>query len=171
MAFAKKFIILLSAATCLAAQPMKGELIEGVATVQDGDGLLLVEPSGNEVTIRLFGIDAPESAQTCKRRDGSVYRCGRIATAFLEQWVSGYPVSCRVEDRDHHKRLVSTCSIAGMDIGEEIIGQGYARAYVKYSRRYEDIEKAAKRDARGFWSGSWDAPWNYRRKVRQGRRQ
>ena len=170
MHFAIRFIILLSAAACLAAQPMKGELIEGVATVQDGDGLLLVDPSGKEVTIRLFGIDAPESAQTCERSDGSVYRCGRIAAAFLEQWVSGYPVSCRVEDRDHHKRRVSTCSIAGMDIGEQIVGQGYARAYTKYSRRYEAIEEAAKRDARGFWGGYWDAPWNYRRKVRNQNR-
>lgn len=170
MHVANRIIILLMAALCLSAQPMKGELIEGVASVKDGDGLLLTDDYGNETVIRIYGIDAPEAMQPCRRADGTSYRCGRVASAFLEQWVSGHPVACRVEDRDHHKRLVSSCALNGMDIGKEMVSQGYARAYLKYSRRYADTEKAARRESRGFWKGTWDAPWDYRRKVRAGRR-
>lgn len=158
----------LAAASSLAAGPIIGDQVEGVATIQDGDGLVLVGYDDVENEIRLYGIDAPELFQLCWRADGTAFGCGKVASAFLEQWVAGYWVRCVVKDLDRHDRPVAQCTHEGLDIGEQIVGQGYARAYTKYSRLYADTEKAARREARGFWSGSWDAPWNYRRQLRQG---
>ena len=51
--------------------------ISGSARVIDGDSIKI---SNNR--IRLYGIDTPESAQTC-RRDGVMWRCGIEATNLL----------------------------------------------------------------------------------------
>jgi len=48
------------------------ETIAGRASVIDGDTL---EIAGKQ--IRLLGIDAPESSQTCTDSRGSRYRCGQ----------------------------------------------------------------------------------------------
>src|SRR5215213_11969999 len=55
------------------------ELIAGRAAVIDGDTL---EIRGER--IRLFGIDAPESGQTCLDAKGQRYRCGKKAALVLD---------------------------------------------------------------------------------------
>ena len=54
------------------AQATQGRVLSGRPRVVDGDSL---EFDGER--IRLFGIDAPESAQTC-RASGSRWRCGAL---------------------------------------------------------------------------------------------
>ena len=55
------------------------ELIAGRAAVIDGDTL---EIRGER--IHLFGIDAPESGQTCLDAKGQSYRCGQKAALVLD---------------------------------------------------------------------------------------
>jgi endonuclease YncB( thermonuclease family) len=66
--------ILAVALSLLAAVPsiaVSQEAVTGQASIVDGDTLEI-----RGVRIRLFGIDAPESAQTCHDDDGKLYRCG-----------------------------------------------------------------------------------------------
>ncbi|HAO57515.1 MAG TPA: hypothetical protein DCR05_05145, partial [Alphaproteobacteria bacterium] len=52
--------------------------IDGAVTVTrivDGDSL-----KSGKLSIRLFGIDAPEGRQNCTRADGSEWTCGKAAT-------------------------------------------------------------------------------------------
>ena len=53
--------------------------LKGKPRIVDGD---TIEIGGTK--IRLHGIDAPESKQTCQKADGSDYRCGEMATPCPE---------------------------------------------------------------------------------------
>ena len=63
--------VAVAAAVLLHAAPASAESVTGIARVIDGDTL---EVAGTRV--RLYGVDAPESKQLCKRRNGEDYACG-----------------------------------------------------------------------------------------------
>ena len=132
--------------------------IEGTASVTDGDTLMV-----RGVRIRLYGIDAPERDQTCRREDGRSWSCGPEATAELRRLVSGEKISCEVQDRDRYGRSVSMCRVGGTDIGSEMVRAGLALAYRQYSRHYVGDEAYAERRKVGVWAGTFDPLWDWRR--------
>ena len=134
--------------------------IAGPATVTDGDSLKV---SGHR--IRLFGIDAPESQQTCVV-GGQRWRCGRSATKALREHIAGRPVVCTERDRDRYGRIVAVCRAGGEDINAWMVSQGMAVAYTKYSRAYVGQQRSAKAARRGLWRGDFVAPWDWRRGKR-----
>ena len=93
------------AALVLVAAGVAGAGISGVASVTDGDTLRI----GSE-RIRLHGIDAPESAQSC-RAGGKTWACGAAATRALRERIAGRPVECAERDRDRYGRIVAVCRI------------------------------------------------------------
>lgn len=151
---------MLSAAGC--ARAGSGEVIEGRATVVDGDG---VEIDGQK--IRLFGIDAPEIGQYCKRPDGSRWRCGQYATVELDRMAGGRTVRCEVKDRDRYERPVAVCRVAGDDVAEGLVAGGWAVAYRRFSDAYVDEEAQAKSAGVGIWRGSFELPWKWRERTRE----
>ncbi len=70
--------VLLSVAL-LAFPAVAAEPIAGRPSITDGDTLVI-----RDTRIRLHGIDAPESAQTCKDKAGKDYHCGQAAALALE---------------------------------------------------------------------------------------
>ena len=69
--FAIAFALLISIHAPATAVEAEGNIIQGVTSVIDGDTL---EVRGSR--IRLHGIDAPESGQVCRERDGLALRAG-----------------------------------------------------------------------------------------------
>jgi endonuclease YncB( thermonuclease family) len=126
--------------------------VSGIATVTDGDTLRI-----GSVKVRLFGIDAPESAQVCNG-----WPCGAAATARLAELAGAGPATCTPRDVDRYGRLVATCTVAGVDIGGQLVAEGLARAYVRYADDYASAEAAAKGARAGLWRGETEAPWTYR---------
>jgi len=63
--------------------------ISGRASVIDGDTLEI-----HGTLIRLYGIDAPESSQTCKRPSGDTWRCGQRAAIALAEFLRAGPIDC-----------------------------------------------------------------------------
>ena len=134
--------------------------IAGPATVTDGDSIRV---SGSR--IRLFGIDAPESQQTCVT-GGQRWRCGLSATRALRKVIAGRPVVCTERDRDGYGRIVAVCRAGGEDINAWMVAQGMAVAYTKYSRAYVGQQRSAKAARRGLWRGDFVTPWDWRRGKR-----
>lgn len=134
--------------------------ITGQASVIDGDTLEI-----RSERIRLFGIDAPESAQTC-RKDGERWPCGRRAAFALSDKIGARNVSCTEKDRDRWKRIVAVCRIGSDDLSSWLVAEGWALAYRKYSFEYDDEEKTAKAQDKGIWSSEFVPPWDWRKRVR-----
>jgi endonuclease YncB( thermonuclease family) len=138
-----------------------GEPIVGRASVIDGDTL---EVQGER--IRMFGIDAPEAAQTCLDQSGKTYRCGREAAFALSDKVGARPISCQPTGKDRYGRVVARCSLAGEDLQAWLVRNGHALAFLRYSKAYQPYEAQAKVAKAGMWIGSFEAPWDWRRRFR-----
>jgi endonuclease YncB( thermonuclease family) len=135
-----------------------GEPVTGHARVIDGDSL---EIGG--VTIRLFGIDAPERDQDCRDADGRTYSCGRAALRALAAAIGGRAITCTPVDVDQYKRDVAVCTVADVDLGEAMVRSGHAFDYTRHSRgRYAAAEREARDGRRGVWAGSFERPTNWR---------
>jgi len=131
--------------------------VEGTPLVVDGD---TIEVAG--VRVRLFGIDAPERDQSCRRGDGSRYACGQAARDALVRAVAGSPVRCVRRDIDPYGRMVALCTAAGADLGATLVEQGEALAYRHFSRDYVGQEERARSMRAGLWQGTFERPWDWR---------
>jgi endonuclease YncB( thermonuclease family) len=130
----------------------------GNVVVIDGDGLRI-----EGETIRLWGIDAPELRQTCWVRDIET-PCGEEARAALEVLVAGEDVTCVTVERDRYRRTVARCTAGGRDLAAEMVRQGHALDFARYSGGfYAAAQAEARLRKRGVWAGEFLPPWEWRR--------
>jgi len=142
--------------TAVAADPI---IVAGMAKVIDGD---TVEIRGERV--RIHGIDAPETEQTCDLA-GRTIPCGQEATEALARRVGRNQVTCTGTERDRYDRLIAVCLVGGIDLGGWLIEQGLAVAFLKYSRDYVTVEQRAREKKAGIWSTTFLMPWDYRAQL------
>ncbi len=114
---------------------------------------------------RLFGIDAPESRQTC-RAWGRTWDCGMAATEALMSRAQG--MSCEGSDTDRYGRSIGVCSSGGVDLNAWLVASGWALAYRQYADDYADEEQKARLLRRGIHRGTFVAPWDWRGGERLG---
>ena len=139
------------------AQSLRPDYVfRGLGRAKDGDSLVV-----GSREVRLFGIDAPEFDQTCRRTGGS-WACGSEAAGRLAQLVTGRDVRCVRVSIDQYQRAVSRCTVGTTDINRAMVESGYATAYRRYSDDYVAAEGFAKAAKRGLWSGTFEAPRDYR---------
>ncbi|TWF49758.1 thermonuclease family protein [Neorhizobium alkalisoli] len=129
-------------------------VIPGPFFAIDGDTLA----AGIE-RLRLLGIDAPESDQTCGDGKGGEWACGDAARKALSDLSSDTLAECRGEARDQYKRILVHCRRAGVDINAELVRRGLAVA----SGGYKAEETAARGEGRGIWAGPFDMPRTWRK--------
>jgi endonuclease YncB( thermonuclease family) len=133
--------------------------IMGRASVIDGD---TIEIHGQR--IRLYGIDAPESAQTClmNRRP---YRCGKDAAFALADHIGSSPLRCEARGHDRYRRVIAVCFLRDEDVNAWMVRHGYALAYRKYANNYVADEDRARSANLGVWRGDFTPPWEWRRET------
>ncbi|MFI0395394.1 thermonuclease family protein [Paracoccus jiaweipingae] len=139
--------------------------LSGRARVTDGDTLRL-DMAGGTAVIRLFGIDAPEAAQTCQNSKGQDWTCGKAATQYLRGLVDGHRLRCTMLDTDRYGRIVARCFRGQQDIAAQMVLAGQAVAFRRYSMDYVPPEDAARAKRRGIWAGKALRPKDWRARHR-----
>jgi endonuclease YncB( thermonuclease family) len=75
--------------------------------------------------------------------------CGRMALTALQRFVRRRSVECRLPEGSAHDTV--HCTVAGRDIGEWLVAQGWTRAN---GPDYANAEKIAQKENRGIWSSA-----------------
>jgi endonuclease YncB( thermonuclease family) len=60
--------------------------------------------------------------------------------------------------------------IVQRNLNAEMVKQGWAIAYLRYSRAFIQLEDAARTQKLGLWAGEFQKPWDYRRHHPKGGR-
>lgn len=137
--------------------PTQFPAIYGQVRVINGDTLQM-----NGKYMKLYGVDAPESNQTCADRSGRSYACGNQAALWLKSWLADNTIECRVMQQDAKGNMVGVCSLGQYDIGAAMVNAGWAVTYLKYTDIYAPYEQQAKAENRGLWQGQFYMPWDWR---------
>jgi micrococcal nuclease len=149
------------------------ETIHGmVRAVYDGDTISLASRGAGRVTVRLYGIDAPET----KKPDLTGQPYGDIARRTLMFRVMGKAVAVDVKDRDQYNRIVGVVRLNGADINALMVKEGMAWAYRRYleggyASEYISLEEQARRHRIGLWrQGNPQPPWEFRNGAPSGKK-
>ena len=127
-----------------------------VTRVVDGD-TLKVMVKGEEETIRLIGVNTPESVDP--RRPVECF--GEEASEFVKQRVEGEQVKLVTDstqsDRDRYDRLLRYVYVGDEMLNREIIAEGYGFEYTVGSKHlfadeFRELEREAQNAERGLWS-------------------
>lgn len=140
----------------LAISSVNAAEISGPVKIVDGDTVKILG-----VPIRLEGIDAPETAQTCKKLDGREYGCGKKSVDYLRHLL-GKEARCEGSKYDKYRRLLATCYSGKVNVNREMVINGWAVAFLRYSDVYTKEEKLAKVNRRGIWNGEFVRPSAFR---------
>lgn len=144
------------ARTQLDDKPKVSDHLTGRPSVIDGDTLDI-----RGTRVRLWGIDAPESAQLCQR-DGQAWQCGRAAATALADWIGERTTICEQKDIDRYRRIVGRCVVGGTDVSAWLVENGWALAFRHYSLDYVTHEDRAKGMRSGIWASEFMPPWEWR---------
>ena len=158
------------------AGPEEGTRWEVTITrVIDGDTIEARFPNGETDTLRLLGVDTPETTlsrvspdeferipDTTAGRD-HLYNWGERATEFATNELSGETVRVEVDPRADRRgsfgRLLVYVFVDGENFNKRLLDDGYARVYESsFSMRseFESAEATAQANGVGLWD--FDAP-------------
>jgi len=127
-----------------------------VVSISDGDTLTLLVDR-EQVRIRLAQIDAPEIGQPY----GKKAKAALSALAFHKQ------ARVEVVDIDRYGRTVGEVFADGIDVNREMVREGHAWAYTRYSHTTEiiELEGSARASKKGLWAlpeNQREQPWLWR---------
>jgi endonuclease YncB( thermonuclease family) len=136
-----------------------GKSVQGYAYPVGSDSVRI-----GSTTVRLAGIDAPESEQRCGKA-GRSWRCGAATEAALARLVGSRRVSCTLAGSDESGRALGRCSVGKKDVAAELVREGHVFADGTVLARYASAEREARAAKAGMWSGEVERPAAYRSKL------
>jgi endonuclease YncB( thermonuclease family) len=127
-----------------------------IINVLDGDTVKIIA-NNKPWTIRIFGIDAPETMQ----------RYGHTATLYARSVLLNKSVSVQISGGDRYGRLIGDILFAdGGRFSNFMVASGSAWWYRQYAgndKILRDLEKKAKENKIGLWADDHPiAPWVWR---------
>ncbi|MBT5049672.1 MAG: thermonuclease family protein [Rhodospirillaceae bacterium] len=135
--------------------------ISGKPEIISGDTLSI-----GGTTVRLAGIDAPETGQNCRVVSGRIFDCGRISATALMDLTVAATVSCRLTGERLDSLPSAKCTAGGYDLSKGMVHTGWALAWPRSGTNYSAVEAAARKRKHGLWRGRFEMPWDWRRKQR-----
>ena len=155
MRYAATTVLLILSGFAFAAPPKVVEELSGkVISVTDGDTIKVLV-NKETVTVRLEGIDAPESKQSF----------GNKSKEALARLVAGKTVTVKKTGTDKYKRTLGIVIVGDVDANAKMIEDGWAWHFKKYNdeERLAKLEDAARKAKRGLWADENPLPpWEYR---------
>lgn len=139
--------------------------LAGTVRVHDGDDLVV-----DGTRVRLFGIDAPERAQTCVTEHGVRWSCGEDVRKRLAERYDGRRATCQGQGTGHYGRALGVCFVEGENVNDWLVSQGWAFAYRRYSMMFDASENNAAANRRGLHATGYQVPSTYRQIDRQHRK-
>jgi len=151
-------LLSLALAACAPAAAAEGQTVT-VSKVVDGDTVHITDSSGADITLRVIGLDSPET-----KKPRTPVQCGGLAaTAYAKEMLLGKRVQLvtdPTQDRvDRYGRRLGYLRLAdGTDYSTEAVRAGVARAYTYDKPALEDPAiQAAEAEARAAGRGGWSA--------------
>lgn len=152
---AAAIVVFYLAGLVFAAPPKVVEELSGkVISITDGDTIKVLV-NKESVTVRLEGIDAPESGQSF----------GKKAKEALAEMVASKTVTVKKTGTDRYGRTLGFVIVGDVDANAKLIENGWAWHFKKYNdeERLAKLEEAARKEKRGLWADEKPlAPWDYR---------
>ncbi|WP_027358057.1 thermonuclease family protein [Desulforegula conservatrix] len=139
--------------------------LEGkVVGISDGDTVTVLTPEKQQIKVRLYGVDCPESHQDY----------GQKAKQFTSDLVFSKTVDLEKIDTDRYGRTVGVIKVGNTVLNEELLKNGFAWYYGQYCKKpfcsqWQQLESQAKSKKAGLWAGNSPvAPWDFRKNKRAG---
>ncbi len=163
------FVLLLVLGSCYAMPAEPEQVLQKVelSAVKDGDTIVVKESDGNVITVRLIGIDAPESVASEEYtektgKENSEY--GVMASEHLKELLQSSNILYLEYDKERVDKYDRTLAyvyasndgdITGM-VNGWMVKDGYATIMeiepnTKYADRFEFYQNYAKNEGIGLW--------------------
>jgi endonuclease YncB( thermonuclease family) len=140
------------------------------ASAWSDDGLRIV--TGDKLrlggaTYCLFGIDAPDPGQQCRRANGRTFDCARVAALALMDLTAGAKVSCQPNGAPREDCTMAICRAGGFDLSANMVHTGWALNDSRQTGRYTQLQTRAKKRKHGLWAGTFEKPWDWREATKR----
>jgi len=141
-----------------------------VTRVIDGDTMAIEYPNGTEDTVRLLGVDTPETTLSRVSPDeftgipdttaghDHLFEWGEQATIFAEDELEGTQVQMVFDPdsdrRGYFGRLLVCLYVDGENFNERLLAEGYARMYdsqFSLRKKFAAVEQEAQASNVGLW--------------------
>ena len=142
---------------CLPQDSFEGRCVK----VYDGDTVEVMAGGPTSLRVRLHAIDSPEKGQPFSN----------AARKRTRELVEGKRVRVEVRDRDQYDRLVARIFVDERDLSEQLISEGLAWHYTRYSSELAlgRAQREARKARRGLWQDpDPEPPWEFRQSRREG---
>lgn len=128
-----------------------------VVGIKDGDTFKVLY-NNSEITIRLNHIDCPEKNQPFGKK--AKWKASDLCFGKIVKIVSN-------GKKDRYKRLIAEVYFNNININKELVKNGLAWHFKKYSSdvEYAKLERQARKSKVGLWQEKNPiAPWDWRKK-------
>ena len=119
----------------LFADPIK------IIKIYDGDTITALTSQKEKIKIRLYGIDAPELKQPF----------GKASKRHLIDLISNKSLNINEKGKDKYGRTLAVLYNGDQDINAQMVIDGYAWAYDKFSKDYVAFQQNAQSLKKELW--------------------
>ena len=112
-----------------------------IIKIYDGDTITALTSQKEKIKIRLYGIDAPELKQPF----------GKASKRHLIDLISNNSLNINEKGKDKYGRTLAVLYSGDQDINAQMVIDGYAWAYDKFSKDYVAFQQNAQLLKKGLW--------------------